>query len=109
MIVARYILRKFDMQILQICAPHQSDVATLPWEIQKNHFNSIIHTYFSLFMLSQKKTNCNPLAHPAENVTTLTCEWVVVGGSERTGCDVWQLECQASSVTASVQNDHFLR
>jgi len=27
-------------------------------------FNSIIHTYFWLFSLSQKKTNCNPLAHP---------------------------------------------
>jgi len=27
-------------------------------------FNSIIHTYFWLFTLSQKKTNCNPLAHP---------------------------------------------
>jgi len=27
-------------------------------------FNSIIHTYFWLFLLSQKKTNCNPLAHP---------------------------------------------
>jgi len=25
-------------------------------------FNSIVHTYFWLFMLSQKKTNCNPLA-----------------------------------------------
>ena len=33
-------------------------------------FNSIIHTYFWLFTLSQKKTNCNP----PENVTTLTCE-----------------------------------
>ena len=38
MILARYILRKFDMQILQICAPHLSDVATLPWEIQKKSF-----------------------------------------------------------------------
>ena len=28
---------------------------------------------------------------------------------KRTGCDVWQLECEASSVTASVQCDHFLR
>ena len=28
---------------------------------------------------------------------------------KRTGCDVWQLECQASSVTANVQSDHFLR
>jgi len=27
---------------------------------------------------------------------------------KRTGCDVWQLECQASNVTTSVQSDHFL-
>jgi len=27
---------------------------------------------------------------------------------KRTGCDVWQLECQASNVTASVQSDHLL-
>ena len=27
---------------------------------------------------------------------------------ERTGCHVWQLECQASNVTASVQSDHVL-
>jgi len=27
-------------------------------------FNSIIHSCFWLFMLSQKKTICNPLAHP---------------------------------------------
>ena len=31
---------------------------------KKSIFNSIIHTYFWLFMLSQKKTTCNPLAHP---------------------------------------------
>jgi len=28
---------------------------------------------------------------------------------KRTGCDVWQLECQASNVIASVQSDHLLR
>ena len=27
---------------------------------------------------------------------------------ERTGCDVWQMECQASNVTANVQSDHLL-
>ena len=27
---------------------------------------------------------------------------------KRTGCDVWQLKCQASNVTASVQSDHLL-
>jgi len=26
---------------------------------KKSFFNSIIHTYFRLFALSQKKTNCN--------------------------------------------------
>jgi len=27
---------------------------------------------------------------------------------KRTGCDVWQMECQASNVTANVQSDHLL-
>ena len=31
-------LRKFHIKILQICLPHLSDVATLPWEIQKSNF-----------------------------------------------------------------------
>ena len=52
------------MKILQVCPPHLSHVATLPWETKKVIFNSIILTYFWLFMLSQKETNCNPLAHP---------------------------------------------
>jgi len=55
---------KFDTKILQVCPPHLSDVATIPWIIQKVIFNSIIHTYFWLFMLSQKKSNCNPPADP---------------------------------------------
>ena len=32
---------------------------------KRSFFTSIIHTYFWLLKLSQKKTNCNPLAHPA--------------------------------------------
>ena len=27
---------------------------------------------------------------------------------KRTGCDVWQMKCQASNVTANVQSDHLL-
>ena len=27
---------------------------------------------------------------------------------KRVGCDVWQMECQASNVTANVQSDHLL-
>ena len=59
-------------EILQICPPHLSYVATLPWEIQNTIFNSISHTCFWLSMLSQKKTN---LPTSPENVTTLWNSW----------------------------------
>jgi len=52
------------MKILQICPPHLSDVATLPWEIQKSHSQQYYSQILLIFMLSPKKTNCNPLAHP---------------------------------------------
>jgi len=35
--------------------------------------------------------------------------WVGIGGSEKTGCGVRQMECQASNVTANVHSDHLLR
>ena len=38
------IQRQFDINILQICPAHLSDVATLPREIQKkSFFNVVIH------------------------------------------------------------------
>ena len=33
------------MNILQICPSHLSDVAILPWEIQKNHFSTFVFTH----------------------------------------------------------------
>ena len=36
-----------------------SDVATLPWEIQKSHFSTFLFIYFRLFTLTEKKTNSN--------------------------------------------------
>jgi len=73
-------------------------------------------------MLSQKKTNCYPLIHhtwkmsphylvnaklfhPTEGNIAFFQTWVAL---KRTGCDMWQLECQASNVTVSVQSDHLL-
>jgi len=48
------------MNNLQICPPHLSDdVATLPWEIPKSHFSTLLFIYFRLFTLPHKKTNCN--------------------------------------------------
>jgi len=43
------ILRKFDINSLYICPPYLLyTVTTLPWEIQKVIFQSIIHTDFRL-------------------------------------------------------------
>ena len=56
---------KISDENLTDCSLHLSDVATVPWEIQKKViFNSFIHTYFWLFTLSHNKTICNLLAHP---------------------------------------------
>jgi len=88
---------------------HLPDVAIVPLEIKKVIISSIIYAYFWLFLISQKKTNCNPLSHlTRKNVITRTCElqhffiwlkicrvlsnvggseksqlWIVVGGSEK--------------------------
>ena len=47
------------MNTLQICPPHLSDVVTLPWEIPKSHFATLLFIYFRLFTLAQKKTSSN--------------------------------------------------
>ena len=42
--------KKFDMNILQICPPHLSDVATLPGEIKKCLFSTLLFVYFRSFI-----------------------------------------------------------
>ena len=44
------------MSVLQISPPQLSDVANVPWEIQKSHFSASLFIY-SRFTLPQKKTN----------------------------------------------------
>jgi len=39
------------MHILQICPPQLSDVATLPWEIQKLIFDKVIHVHTAQLIL----------------------------------------------------------
>jgi len=102
-------LEKILHEILHVCPPHLSDVATLPWEIQKKSFSTLlfIHTFDYLCYLRRKQTLIHLPTQP-ENVSTLTCElqnffiwlkvccvlsnvegseksqlWVVVGGSEK--------------------------
>ena len=94
-----------------------------------------LHTvYFRLFMLSQKKTMCYSLTHHTWKMsphylvkcTTFTSDWRYVAflhilvvlkkagcglalvDLKRTGYDVWQMECQATNITANVQSDHLL-
>jgi len=50
---------KISQETLQICPPHLSNVATLPWEIQTSYFSTLLFIYFRLFTLPQKKTNSN--------------------------------------------------
>jgi len=42
------------MNTLQICPPHLSDVATVPWEIQKSFFNIIIHILQIIYIASEE-------------------------------------------------------
>ena len=81
-----------------------------------------IHTCFRLFTSSQKKTNCYPLTNHTWKMspyylvkcTTFSSDWRNVEflqtlvALKRAGCDVWQMECQASNVTANIQSDHVL-
>ena len=98
------------------------------------HFQQY-YLYFRLFTSSQKKTNRYPLTHHTWKMsphylakcTTFSSDWryavflqtlvalkkagcgLALVAPRRTGCDMWQMECQASNVTANVQSDHLLR
>jgi len=54
-----YILRKFDIDSLYICPPYLYTVTTLPWEIRKSHFSTVlfIHTKDYLRYLQYKCTS----------------------------------------------------
>jgi len=88
---------KISHENLTDCSLHLSDVATVPWEIQKKSFSIVlfIHTSDYLRYLTTKQCVIY-LPTPPENVTTLTCEfqnffiWLKVrcvlsnvGGSEK--------------------------
>ena len=52
--------QKFDINILQTYPSHLSDVATLPWDIQKSHFEQCYSNILVIiYVISENKTNCN--------------------------------------------------
>jgi len=76
------------MKILQVCPPHLSENVTIVTFSSDRSFVAFFQKFEAL-----KRASCG-LSSVA---------------LKRTGCDVWQLECQASNITASVQTDHLLR
>ena len=128
-------MRKFDINSLYICPPHLYTVAT--WEIQKSHFQQYYsYTLQIIYIISEENKLLPPYPPHLKNVIALPCKkhnlfiWlnslkvcsippnvsgsekrrlrVGINGSEKTACDVWQMECQTSNVTANVQSDHLL-
>ena len=87
-----------------------------------------------IFVIAEENKLFFPYPPHLKNVTTLPCKmhnffhltegmlhsskrwwlWKKAGSGlalvalKRTGCDMWQMECQASNVTANVQVDHLL-
>ena len=53
------ILRKFYIDRLYICPPYLYTVTTLPWEIQKSHFSTVILIETSDYYIISEETNCN--------------------------------------------------
>ena len=116
--------------------PHLYTVATLPWEIQKSHFQQYCSYILQIIYVisKQNKLLCLPpypphlkkSSHYLAKCTTFSFDWKYVAflqtlvalkkascglalvALKRNGCDVWQMECQASNITANVQSDHLL-
>ena len=59
MILVCEILRKFDVDSLYICPPYLYTVTTLPWEIQKSHFSTVLFIQTSDYYVLSEETNCN--------------------------------------------------
>ena len=57
--MVREFLRKFDINSLYICPPYLYTVTTLPWEIKKSHFSTVLFMQTSDHYIISEETNCN--------------------------------------------------
>ena len=83
-----------------------------------------MHVLQIIFVISEENKLLFPTYHTWKmsphylvKCTTFSSHWThwryvaflqTLAALKRTGCDVWQMECQASNVTANVQSDHLL-
>ena len=54
---------KFDINSLYTCPPHLYTVATLPWEIQKSHFSTVVFIHIRIIYVIAEENKLLPLAH----------------------------------------------
>ena len=108
----------------------------LPWEIQKSYFSTVLLQIIYIILEKNKLLPLYPphvhtwkmSPHYLVKCTTFSSDWRDVAflqtvalrksrlwlwslsfvALKRTGCDVWQMGCQTSKVTANVQSDHLL-
>jgi len=126
---------KLDISGVYICPPHLYTVATVPRKIQKVTFQQYYSYILQIiYVISEENKLLPPYPLHLKNVTTLPCKMLIffhltkgnvaflktlvaletagrglaLEALKRTSCDVWQLECRASNITASVQSDHLL-
>jgi len=94
------------MKILQICPRHLSELAALPWEIQKI-FNSIIHTYCNTLADATWKCQHNKLwnaklSHLTEDLLRSLKRWRL-WREPVVGCHRWlwknRLWCVATGIS----------
>ena len=103
------------------------------WLCARYKFSYYYYILQIIYVILEETKLLFPYPPHLKNFTALPCKmhnffiWLKVcgippnvGGSEkdgcglalvalkRTGCDVWQMECQASNATANVQSDHLL-
>ena len=70
-----WILRKFDINSLYICPPLLYTVASLPWEIQKSHFQQYYLCILQIIcVISEENKLLLPYPPHLKNVTALPCK-----------------------------------
>ena len=80
-----------ENKLLPLYPPHLKNVTPLPCKMH-NIFIWLKVCAFLQTLVDLKWAGC----------------WLALVALKRTGCDVWQMECQASNITANAQSDHLM-
>ena len=65
---------KININSLYICPPHLYTVATLPWEIQKSNFSTVLSIHADYLRYLRRKQTVTPLPITPEKCHPLPCK-----------------------------------